>query len=70
MLKKASQCKTAEELIALAKAEGFEITKAEAEAYLTELENIELDKAELENVAGGGKHNTEMSGKINAKLYG
>lgn len=56
MLKKASQCKTAEELIALAKAEGFEISKAEAEAYLTELENIELDDAALEKIAGGGPH--------------
>ena len=33
MLEKAMQCKTAEELIALAKAEGIEVTKAEAEAY-------------------------------------
>ena len=53
MLDKAAQCKTAEELIALAKTEGFEITKAEAEAYLTELENCELDAADLDKVAGG-----------------
>ncbi len=37
------QCKTAEELIALAKAEGIEVTKAEAEAYLAELSDAELD---------------------------
>ena len=43
MLEKASQCETAEELITLAKTEGFEITKAEAEAYLAELENVSDD---------------------------
>ena len=53
MLEKAAQCKTAEELIALAKKEGFAITKAEAEAYLTELENCELDASDLDKVAGG-----------------
>lgn len=37
MIEKAMQCKTVEELMALAKAEGVEITKeeAEAEAYWT-----------------------------------
>ena len=43
------------ELIALAKAEGIEITKDEAEAYLDELHNIELDQEKLEKVAGGMK---------------
>ena len=54
MLEKASHCETAEELITLAKTEGPEITKAEAEAYLAELENCELDTTELEKIAGGG----------------
>ena len=53
MLEKAMQCKTAEELIALAKAEGVEITKEEAEAYLAELTDIELDNETLEKIAGG-----------------
>ena len=53
MMEKAEQCKTAEQLIALAKTEGVEITKAEAEAYLAELENCELDATDLDNVAGG-----------------
>ena len=53
MLEKAAQCNTAEELIALAKKEGFEVTKEEAEAYLAELENCELDAADLDKVAGG-----------------
>ena len=53
MLEKATQCETAEELIALAKKAGCEITKAEAEAFLAELGNLELDKATLEKIAGG-----------------
>ena len=50
---KAVQCKTADELIALAKAEGFAITKEEAEAYMSELADVELDGKELRSVAGG-----------------
>ena len=53
MIEKAKQCKTADELIALAKNEGIEITRVEAEAYLAELENIELDSKALDKVAGG-----------------
>ena len=53
MLEKAMKCQTTEELIALAKAEGIEITKAEAEAYLDELGNMELDDKALDKVAGG-----------------
>ena len=37
MLGKALQCETVEDLLALAKAEGIELTKEEAEAYLDEL---------------------------------
>ena len=54
MIEKAMQCKTAEELMALAKAEGYDITKEEAEAYFVELSDIELDSEMLKNVAGGG----------------
>ena len=50
---KAMNCETAEELMALAKAEGKEITKEEAEAYLAELDDFELDNSMLKNVAGG-----------------
>jgi predicted ribosomally synthesized peptide with nif11-like leader len=53
MLEKAMQCKTADELIALAKAGGYEITKEEAEAYMAELADVELDEKALRNVAGG-----------------
>ena len=53
MLEKAMKCQTADELIALAKTEGMEITKAEAEAYLDELQDFELDQETLDEVAGG-----------------
>ena len=53
MLAKALECETADELVALAKAEGFTLTKEEAEAYLAELEDMELDVADLDKVAGG-----------------
>ena len=35
-VEKAMSCKTAEELMALAKAQGIELTKEEAESYLAE----------------------------------
>ena len=50
---KAMQCKSADELMALAKAEGFAITKDEAEAYFAELADVELDGDVLKSVAGG-----------------
>ena len=53
MLAKAMQCRTAEELMALAKSEGMEVTKEEAKAYLAEIYDIELEEEELEKVAGG-----------------
>ena len=53
MIAKAMQCRTVDELVALAKAEGFEITKDEAEAYFAELADVELDEKTLRNVAGG-----------------
>ena len=53
MLEKAMHCKTADELIVLAKTSGYEITKEEAEAYLVELTDVELDEAALKKIAGG-----------------
>ena len=61
-LAKALECKTAEELVALAKAEGYDITKEEAEAYLDEMENIELDLQELDKVAGGWSYSCPKDG--------
>ena len=34
MIQRAKQCETAEDLVALAKSEGIDITKEEADAYL------------------------------------
>ena len=53
MIAKAMQCKGADELMDLAKANGFVITKEEAEAYLAELDDQELDSEVLKSVAGG-----------------
>ena len=41
---------------ALAKTEGIEITKAEAESFLAELDNFELDSKALDKIAGGSKY--------------
>ena len=68
MLAKAAQCETAEQLIALAKASGTEITKAEAEAYLDELQNIELDINALDKVAGGGSYDCSNKNCSNREL--
>ena len=54
MLDRAAMCQNADELIAMAKIKGIEITKEEAEAYLDELDDFELTSEALENVAGGG----------------
>ena len=53
-IEKAMQCKTAGELMELAKTNGYEITKEEADAYLAELADVELYGKELRSVAGGG----------------
>lgn len=53
MILKAMQRKDADELIALVKGNGFDITKEEAEAYLKELADFELDSTDLKSVAGG-----------------
>ena len=52
-IEKAMQCKTAEELMALAKSEGMDITREEAEAYLAEMDDVELDEKTLSKAAGG-----------------
>ena len=52
-MQKALKCKAADELLKLSEAEGYEMTKAEAEAYLAEIADFELDNAMLEKAAGG-----------------
>ena len=53
MFLKAAQCKNTDELIALAKTGGIELTQEEAKAYLTEIEDCELDEESLKKIAGG-----------------
>ena len=53
-IEKAMTCETAVELMAAAKAEGIELTKDEAEAYMAEMADFELDEKMLKKVAGGG----------------
>ena len=54
LVEKAMQCRSADELMALAKTGGFELTREEAEAYMAELTDVELDANTLKHVAGGG----------------
>ena len=54
MIEKAKTAKTAEELLAMAKAENVELTEEQAEKALAQLNrNGELSDEELDNVAGG-----------------
>ena len=46
-------CKTPEEVLAFAKEEGYELTREEAEAYMAEMDDVELDGEALKKVAGG-----------------
>ena len=50
---KAAKCKSANELLELAKTEGIEMTMEEAEAYLAEISSSELDADMLQKVSGG-----------------
>ena len=52
-IEKAMACETPEELIALAKEAGVELTLEQAKAYLEELQDVELDETSLDKVAGG-----------------
>ena len=54
MVGQAMQCTTADDLMALARAKGFDLSKEEAEAYMAELADVELDEAQLNKAAGGG----------------
>ena len=52
-IKKATACKNADELMKLAEEEGFDLTREEAEVYIDEMSDMELDEAALGEVAGG-----------------
>lgn len=60
LLEQAKKAKSAEELMSIAKENGMELTKEEAEAYFAQLNKSgELSDEELDNVAGGGCHNKD-----------
>ena len=73
-IEKAMACKTPEELIALAKEAGVELTLEQAKAYLEELENVELDQEALDEVAGGFMpsvcHQDSSLHNRKSKMYG
>ena len=63
MIEKAKTAKTAEELLAMAKAENIEISAEEAAKAFAELNKTgELSDEELDNVAGGGCGDSNKSG--------
>lgn len=53
MIRRAAACRNAEELAELVRGAGYEITEEEAEAYLEELSEMDMDMKEPEQVAGG-----------------
>ena len=63
MIEKAKAAKSAEELLALAKANGVEMTADEATTYFAQLtpKSGELDDDDLDNVAGGACGNSDNS---------
>jgi ribosomal protein L12E/L44/L45/RPP1/RPP2 len=68
-IEKAMECKTPEELIELAKKAGIEITKEQAEAYLEELQDVELDQETLDKVAGGKTHRSHDCPSLSKSDY-
>ncbi len=55
LLQKAKECKSADELLALAKGNGYELTAEEAKTRFAELNSEgELSDDELDGAAGGG----------------
>ncbi len=53
VLAQAINCDTPEELMELAKKSGLDITKQEAEAFLSEMDEMDLTHDQLQQVAGG-----------------
>ena len=53
LLEQAMKCQDADELMELAKSQGYEFSKEEIEAYIAEFENLDLDDEQLDQIAGG-----------------
>ena len=69
MIDKALACETPAELVKLAKDEGYEMTEAEADAYLSELADSKLDSGQLKKVAGGGLYGTDNMEVVKCDNY-
>ena len=63
LMAKAMACDTPEELVKLAKENGVELTVEQAEAYIAEMEDIDLDTAQMKKVAGGAGKTGGNNGK-------
>ena len=53
VIEKAMKCETPEHLVELAKSESIDLTLEVAQAYLSEMDDFELDSKQLKAVAGG-----------------
>ena len=71
LIEKAKTAKSAEELLAMAKAENIELTEEQAAKAFAELNKTgELSDEELDNVAGGGRFGcAERSHNPRSRLY-
>ena len=53
MVQQALKCRDADELLTLAKSRDYEMTREEAEAYMAEIDDFQLDDEAMKAVAGG-----------------
>lgn len=51
------QCETVDELIEVANEQGIELSVEEANAYLADIQDFELDDKNIDKVAGGSSWN-------------
>jgi len=53
ILAKVVACESPEELMKMAMEQGIELTKEQAEAYIADMDSVDLDAEQLQQVAGG-----------------
>ena len=70
LMAKAQACETPEELLKLAKENGYELTKEAAEAYLAEGGTVDLSDEDMAKVAGGVDWSCAFNSECLAKCYG
>ena len=68
-VRKAMECKTADELLALAKSWGVEMTREEAEEYISKMKTAELTEEELKEVAGGYEYHCKYACHLNCNRH-